>query len=201
MSLEEMRALSVHNMKSRKGLNTYTNTSVRKYFFGKPHNQAGNTTEKGYSDCSSACRAAIQAASVINIGSIENDETLEDTLLSMVMRANALENKFNCYYYFAYGSNMDIEQMKHRCPSSVEAGVALVNGYRFALDAAGVATILFGKWFDAYQTDDIGMMQYLRRFKRPTRKSTASRMRFLREGIITTWTGRWRLLRKPATTS
>ena len=25
----------------------------------------------------------------------------------------------------------------------------------------------FGKWFDAYQTDDIGMKQYLRRFKKP----------------------------------
>jgi len=76
MDLEEMRALSVHYMKSRKGLNTYTNTSDRKYFFGKPNNQAGNTTEKGYSDCSSACRAAIQAAADINIGSNTDHQLL-----------------------------------------------------------------------------------------------------------------------------
>jgi hypothetical protein len=56
-------------MKSRKGLNAYTNSSDRKYFFGKPDNTPGNTTEKGFSDCSSACRAAIRAAADIDIGS------------------------------------------------------------------------------------------------------------------------------------
>ena len=37
---------------------------------------------------------------------------------------------------------MDTEQMKLRCPCSVEVGVAHVNGYRFAMDEAGVATII-----------------------------------------------------------
>ncbi len=63
-------------MKSRKGLNKYTNSSDRKFFFGKPDNEAGNTTQKGFSDCSSACRAAIQAASGINIGSNTHHQLL-----------------------------------------------------------------------------------------------------------------------------
>ena len=56
-------------MKSRKGKNGYTQGSKRTYFFGYPDNQVGNTTQKGYSDCSSAARAAIKAASGIDIGS------------------------------------------------------------------------------------------------------------------------------------
>lgn len=69
MTLSEMRALAVQYMISRKSLNAYTNQSDRKYFFGKPDNKAGNVKQKGFSDCSSACRAAIRAASGIDIGS------------------------------------------------------------------------------------------------------------------------------------
>lgn len=76
MTLDEIRALAVRYMKSRKGLNAYTNSSDRKYFFGKPDNEPGNTTEKGYSDCSSACRAAIRAASGIDIGSNTHKQIL-----------------------------------------------------------------------------------------------------------------------------
>lgn len=68
MTIEEARRESVELMKSRKGLNEYTNDSERKYFFGYPDNTPWNTTQKGFSDCSSACRAAIRAASGIDIG-------------------------------------------------------------------------------------------------------------------------------------
>lgn len=34
------------------------------------------------------------------------------------------------YYYFAYGSNMDKEQMKFRCPGAVYEGVAVLHGYK-----------------------------------------------------------------------
>ena len=37
-------------------------------------------------------------------------------------------------HYFAYGSNMDKEQMKHRCPDSKLIGVAILKGYRFVYD-------------------------------------------------------------------
>ena len=65
----EMRNKAVDLMTSRKGLNSYTQGGNRVYFFGKPDNKPGNTTQKGYSDCSSAVRAAIKAATGIDIGS------------------------------------------------------------------------------------------------------------------------------------
>ncbi len=76
MTLEEMRALAVKYMISRKSLNAYTNSGDRKYFFGKPDNIVGNTKQKGFSDCSSACRAAIRAASGIDIGSNTHHQLL-----------------------------------------------------------------------------------------------------------------------------
>lgn len=65
----EKRAQSVAYMKSRAKKNSYTQGGDRKYFFGKPDNIPGNTSQKGYSDCSSACAEAIKAAADINIGS------------------------------------------------------------------------------------------------------------------------------------
>lgn len=64
----EKRNEAVELMTSRKGKNSYTQGSNRVYFFGKPDNKPGNTTQAGYSDCSSAVRAAIKAAAGIDIG-------------------------------------------------------------------------------------------------------------------------------------
>ena len=62
MDVKALRELAVGYMKSRKGKNSYTQGGNRVYFFGKPDNEPGNTTQKGYSDCSSAVRASIKAA-------------------------------------------------------------------------------------------------------------------------------------------
>ena len=59
-------------MQSRAGLNGYTQGSKRKYFWGYPDNEVGNTSQAGYSDCSSAARSAILAAAGIDIGSNTN---------------------------------------------------------------------------------------------------------------------------------
>ena len=59
-------------MQSRAGLNGYTQGSKRKYFWGYPDNEVGNTSQAGYSDCSSAARAAILAAAGVDIGSNTN---------------------------------------------------------------------------------------------------------------------------------
>lgn len=64
----EQRSLAVKYMKSRAKKNSYTQGSKRSYFFGHPDNKPGNTTQAGYSDCSAAVRAAIKAASGIDIG-------------------------------------------------------------------------------------------------------------------------------------
>ena len=65
----EQRNAAVNYMTSREKLNSYTQGGKRGYFFGYPDNKPGNTTQKGYSDCSSAVRAAIKAATGIDIGS------------------------------------------------------------------------------------------------------------------------------------
>lgn len=65
----ELMACAADLMVSRAGRNSYTQGAKRKYFFGYPDNEPGSTVQKGYSDCSSAVRAAILAASGIDIGS------------------------------------------------------------------------------------------------------------------------------------
>lgn len=69
MTASEKRRYAAELMRSRKGLNSYTQGAKRAYFFGYPDNKAGDTKQKGYSDCSSAVRAAIKAAAGIDIGS------------------------------------------------------------------------------------------------------------------------------------
>lgn len=43
--------------------------------------------------------------------------------------------------YFAYGSNMDVEQMLERCPDAKEWPVVELSDYEFFIDARGVASI------------------------------------------------------------
>ena len=44
--------------------------------------------------------------------------------------------------YFAYGSNMDTEQMHQRCPDALLAGTAILPGYLFIINHRGLATIV-----------------------------------------------------------
>lgn len=44
--------------------------------------------------------------------------------------------------YFAYGSNMDQEQMHYRCPDATLIDTAVLPGYRFVINDRGVATII-----------------------------------------------------------
>lgn len=43
--------------------------------------------------------------------------------------------------YFAYGSNMHPEQMKHRCPAAIKLGVGRLRDWEFLINDRGVATI------------------------------------------------------------
>ena len=45
-------------------------------------------------------------------------------------------------YYFAYGSNMDTEQMRWRCPDAKCIDTAVLHGWKFALDEVGYATVV-----------------------------------------------------------
>lgn len=44
--------------------------------------------------------------------------------------------------YFAYGSNMDTEQMLRRCPDAEFNGIGVLRNYKFALDEEGLATVV-----------------------------------------------------------
>ena len=44
--------------------------------------------------------------------------------------------------YFAYGSNMDEEQMAYRCPGASVVGLCTLEDMKFVLDSAGVASII-----------------------------------------------------------
>lgn len=45
--------------------------------------------------------------------------------------------------YIAYGSNMNMEQMKRRCPNAIPVGSAILEGYK--LEFRGVANIVKSK--------------------------------------------------------
>jgi gamma-glutamylcyclotransferase len=70
-------------------------------------------------------------------------------------------------YYFAYGSNMNWQQMKRRCPSSRFVCVARLPGYRFAiarhsqLRNCGTANILVEHesevWGIVYDLNDVDL--------------------------------------------
>ena len=44
--------------------------------------------------------------------------------------------------YFAYGSNMSAAQMRRRCPGARPLGIGTVDGWRFAINARGTATVV-----------------------------------------------------------
>lgn len=69
MTASEKRARAVELAKSREKMNDYTQGSKRKYVFGCPDNKVGNTTQQGYSDCSSFVARITKAVTGIDIGS------------------------------------------------------------------------------------------------------------------------------------
>lgn len=45
-------------------------------------------------------------------------------------------------YYLAYGSNLNIEQMKCRCPSSIRVGTGFIDGYRLMFKGSKTGSYL-----------------------------------------------------------
>lgn len=44
--------------------------------------------------------------------------------------------------YFAYGSNMEVQAMSHRCPRSHPLGIARLDGWSFRINTRGYATVV-----------------------------------------------------------
>lgn len=45
-------------------------------------------------------------------------------------------------YYLAYGSNLNVEQMKKRCPDAVVVGIAVLDGYRLMFKGSKTGSYL-----------------------------------------------------------
>lgn len=56
--------------------------------------------------------------------------------------------------YFAFGSNLLIEQMAERCPASLLEGTAILRDYRWIINTRGVANIVYhpgrGHWVEGF---------------------------------------------------
>jgi len=46
------------------------------------------------------------------------------------------------HLYFAYGSNMNIEQMNQRCPTAKKYANGIIQGWKMIINSKGVATII-----------------------------------------------------------
>lgn len=44
--------------------------------------------------------------------------------------------------YFAYGSNMSLDQMKERCPQHRAVGQGILHGYRWIINSRGYANVI-----------------------------------------------------------
>lgn len=65
----------------------------------------------------------------------------KDLQKSIISEACTIASEMKKHLYFAYGSNMDKNQMEQRCPNSIFAGTATLPEHEFALDRAGAATV------------------------------------------------------------
>ena len=69
-------------------------------------------------------------------------------LLFLILRATAaqvttgMSANQNTTLYFGYGSNLWLQQMKQRCPTSRYMGVARLNGYRWMINERGYANVV-----------------------------------------------------------
>lgn len=55
---------------------------------------------------------------------------------------NETEHMSETKLYFAYGSNMNLRQMAHRCPNAIPIQIATLDDYALAFRGNGVATIV-----------------------------------------------------------
>lgn len=63
-------------------------------------------------------------------------------LLAIVEEAKKMAAELDERLYFAYGSNMDEEQMAKRCPDAKLIKKARLDGYKFIINSRGVASII-----------------------------------------------------------
>ena len=73
---------------------------------------------------------------------LASGDELDNVREAMIAEACVMASEMDAHLYFAYGSNMDISQMSHRCPKALFVGKAVLPDFEFGLDSAGVATVM-----------------------------------------------------------
>ena len=68
-----------------------------------------------------------------------------DVALGPKDQEQVLEDGRPTNYYFAYGSNLHLRQMKRRCPKSKYIGRARLSGYRWMINERGYANVVESK--------------------------------------------------------
>ncbi|KAH7121189.1 hypothetical protein B0J11DRAFT_533640 [Dendryphion nanum] len=72
----------------------------------------------------------------------------------IIMATPSTTNKTKPTIYFGYGSNLWLEQMEKRCPTSKYLGVARLNGWKWIIDERGYANVVEVKKNDASPTNN-----------------------------------------------
>src|SRR5690625_2570693 len=73
---------------------------------------------------------------------LETNDEWEGVLLAILDQARQFAYAMEGKLYFAYGSNMDKEQMAYRCPTAKFVGKAKLEDYQFIINERGVAIIV-----------------------------------------------------------
>ena len=73
---------------------------------------------------------------------LAGNRDIKGLLLSVVDRAIMLDKEWSGHLYFAYGSNMDRNQMTDRCPNATMMGKGCLEDYSFGVDRKGYATVV-----------------------------------------------------------
>ncbi|KNZ68174.1 AIG2-like family protein [Thermincola ferriacetica] len=73
---------------------------------------------------------------------IAQNDDLDGVLLEIIDEAKMMAREFGGRLYFAYGSNMDENQMAQRCLTAKLIGKARLNDYKFIINSRGVASII-----------------------------------------------------------
>lgn len=75
-------------------------------------------------------------------GVLSTHDDYEALRSAILDEACMIAAEMGSHLYFAYGSNMDVDQMADRCPKAIFVGTAALPDNEFALDSEGVATIV-----------------------------------------------------------
>ena len=72
----------------------------------------------------------------------EKGDNLASIIDAVLGEASDVAEEWDAYLYYAYGSNMDEEQMARRCPGARMVGICTLENTRFVLDSKGVGSIV-----------------------------------------------------------